>query len=229
MGRRWSLWEGRYHYYRLHPFSLGEMGKAAGSAGLDQLLQYGGFPEPLLKADKRFHRRWLREQGSRVLYEDVRELERVREVSRGNDPFRPTPATFVSAQRFPDSIRSILAKRIMDPRRRTHESCRLPAFARNWSCRRLRQSPNRPRSFNGGLKWGAAGTQSFQKAAAACGFVVFTDRQVESREGDLASPWCPRQRLVHRMNAFKRTRDARSRGQKILDGSSFGTHIQTRY
>lgn len=74
--------QGRYHYYRLHPFSLGEMGKAAGSAELDQLLRYGGFPEPLLKADERFHRRWLREQGSRVLYEDLRELERVREVSR---------------------------------------------------------------------------------------------------------------------------------------------------
>lgn len=58
------------------------MGKAAGAVELDQLLQYGGFPEPLLKADTRFHRRWLREQGSRVLYEDLRELERVREVNR---------------------------------------------------------------------------------------------------------------------------------------------------
>jgi predicted AAA+ superfamily ATPase len=74
--------QGRYHYYRLHPFSLGEMGKAARVGELDQLLRFGGFPEPLLKADERFHRRWLREQGSRILYEDLRELERVREVSR---------------------------------------------------------------------------------------------------------------------------------------------------
>jgi predicted AAA+ superfamily ATPase len=74
--------QGRYHYYRLHPFSLAEMGGSAGTAELKQLLKYGGFPEPLLKGEARFHRRWLREQGSRVLYEDLRDLERVREVSR---------------------------------------------------------------------------------------------------------------------------------------------------
>lgn len=74
--------QGRYHYYRLHPFSLREMSASAGSAELEQLLQFGGFPEPLLKGETRFHRRWIREQGSRVLYEDLRDLERVREVSR---------------------------------------------------------------------------------------------------------------------------------------------------
>ncbi len=74
--------QGRYHYYRLHPFSLGELGYGPGRDELEQLLKYGGFPEPLLKADERFHRRWLLEQWSRVLYEDLRELERVRDVSR---------------------------------------------------------------------------------------------------------------------------------------------------
>jgi predicted AAA+ superfamily ATPase len=74
--------QGRYHYHRLHPFSLGEMGDDAGAGELEQLLRFGGFPEPLLKGETRFHRRWLREQGSRVLYEDLRDLERVREVSR---------------------------------------------------------------------------------------------------------------------------------------------------
>ena len=74
--------QGRYHYHRLHPFSLREMGANAGAEELEQLLQFGGFPEPLLKGETRFHRRWLREQGSRVLYEDLRDLERVREVSQ---------------------------------------------------------------------------------------------------------------------------------------------------
>lgn len=74
--------QGRYHYHRLHPFSLREMGGEGGEGELEALLRFGGFPEPLLKGETRFHRRWLREQGSRVLYEDLRDLERVREVSR---------------------------------------------------------------------------------------------------------------------------------------------------
>lgn len=74
--------QGRYHYYRLHPFSLREVGPQSGNDELQQLLEYGGFPEPFLRSEGRFHRRWQREQGSRVLYEDLRELERVRQVSR---------------------------------------------------------------------------------------------------------------------------------------------------
>lgn len=74
--------QGRYHYFRLHPFSLREMSAGEGTDALEPLLRFGGFPEPLLKGETRFHRRWLREQGSRVLYEDLRDLERVREVSR---------------------------------------------------------------------------------------------------------------------------------------------------
>lgn len=74
--------QGRYHYYRLHPFSLGELAGENTPEMLEHLMLYGGFPEPLLRAEQRFHRRWLREQGSRVIYEDLRDLERVREVSR---------------------------------------------------------------------------------------------------------------------------------------------------
>lgn len=74
--------QGRYHYYRLHPFSLGELAEENNPEVLEHLMLYGGFPEPLLRAEQRFHRRWLREQGSRVIYEDLRDLERVREVSR---------------------------------------------------------------------------------------------------------------------------------------------------
>lgn len=74
--------QGRYHYYRLHPFSLAECGTEDSSSSLvDDLLRFGGFPEPLLKADERHHRRWLREQSDRVLREDLRDLEHVREVS----------------------------------------------------------------------------------------------------------------------------------------------------
>ena len=73
--------QGRYHYYRLHPFTATEHDKAPNQGLVDRLLQFGGFPEPFLRGEARFHRRWLREHSARVLYEDLRDLENVREVS----------------------------------------------------------------------------------------------------------------------------------------------------
>lgn len=74
--------QGRYHYYRLHPFSLPEYDRECNSDSLHLLLKFGGFPEPLSGASERFHRRWQREMYSRVLHEDLRELESVHEVSK---------------------------------------------------------------------------------------------------------------------------------------------------
>lgn len=72
---------GRYHYRRLHPFSLMEMAAAPVSSDLDALLHFGGFPEPLHKVNNRHWRRWQRERTSRVINEDLRDLENVREIS----------------------------------------------------------------------------------------------------------------------------------------------------
>ncbi len=73
--------QGRYHHYRLHPFSLGELAKDPSPADLEALLRFGGFPEPLLAGDARFWRRWQRERLSRVVYEDLRDLEHVRDIA----------------------------------------------------------------------------------------------------------------------------------------------------
>ena len=73
--------QGRYHHYRLHPFSLGELTNRASPDDVDTLLRFGGFPEPLLVANARVWRRWQSERLSRVVYEDVRDLENVREVA----------------------------------------------------------------------------------------------------------------------------------------------------
>jgi predicted AAA+ superfamily ATPase len=73
--------QGRYHYHRLHPFSVMESDPKPDKALVEQLLRYGGFPEPLLKGEARFHRRWMREHSSRVVNEDLRDLENVRELS----------------------------------------------------------------------------------------------------------------------------------------------------
>ncbi|MFM7290630.1 MAG: ATP-binding protein [Planctomycetia bacterium] len=68
---------GRFHYHRLHPLSLREAG-----ADVTDLLRFGGFPEPFVKGQERFHRRWLREVSARILHDDLRDLERVREVTQ---------------------------------------------------------------------------------------------------------------------------------------------------
>ena len=61
--------QGRYHYYRLHPFTLLEGRRDAEADAVAHLLRFGGFPEPSLRGEERFHRRWLREHSARVVHE----------------------------------------------------------------------------------------------------------------------------------------------------------------
>ncbi len=72
---------GRYRYFRLHPFSLREMASAPSRSDVDALLTFGGFPEPLFAQNEAERRIWARDRLSRVVSEDLRDLERVREVS----------------------------------------------------------------------------------------------------------------------------------------------------
>ena len=74
--------QGRYHYHRLHPFSLYELNSAPSRSDLEQLLQFGGFPEPFLKANSRHWKRWQRERRSRVIQDDLMSLEQIKEVSQ---------------------------------------------------------------------------------------------------------------------------------------------------
>jgi predicted AAA+ superfamily ATPase len=72
---------GRYHYWRLHPFTLDEIPKVISpKKALDRLMTVGGFPEPFLDGDERAARRWRRERFDRVLREDVRDLESIRNI-----------------------------------------------------------------------------------------------------------------------------------------------------
>lgn len=73
---------GRYHYWRLHPFTLDELPKGIDKQdAYKRLLTVGGFPEPFLQNDQREARRWRSERFTRILREDVRELERIHELS----------------------------------------------------------------------------------------------------------------------------------------------------
>lgn len=72
---------GRYHYWRLHPFTLDELPPGiAPPEAFERLMNLGGFPEPFLDGDEREARRWRRERFDRVLREDIRDLEPVRDI-----------------------------------------------------------------------------------------------------------------------------------------------------
>jgi predicted AAA+ superfamily ATPase len=48
----------------------------------DDLYAFGGFPEPFLRGDTRFHNRWRRTRTELLFREDVRDLTRVEEVGQ---------------------------------------------------------------------------------------------------------------------------------------------------
>jgi uncharacterized protein len=72
---------GRYHYWRLHPFTLDEIPDGISpDDAFNRLMTVGGFPEPFLDGDERNARRWRRERYDRVLREDVRDLESIKNI-----------------------------------------------------------------------------------------------------------------------------------------------------
>ncbi len=74
---------GRFFYYRLHPLTLAEVDPKlqTQTQTLERLIKFGGFPEPFIKADQDFHRRWQRERISRVIKQDLSDLSHVNEIS----------------------------------------------------------------------------------------------------------------------------------------------------
>ena len=122
--------QGRYHYYRLHPFTLSESGRHPDAKSVAHLLRFGGFPEPFLRGEERFHRRWLREHSERVVHEDLRDLEHVREVSRLDLLLAHLPAC-VGSPLSVNRLRTLLQA--------SHESVErwISAFERLYLCYRL--------------------------------------------------------------------------------------------
>jgi predicted AAA+ superfamily ATPase len=47
---------------------------------MTQMLIFGGFPEPFLKANTRFSNKWRRDYRSLLLYEDLRDLSRIQDI-----------------------------------------------------------------------------------------------------------------------------------------------------
>lgn len=85
---------GRYFNYRLHPFTVAELlngplpeeeyGRQRKLSGkqFQALLQWGGFPDPFIKRDRRFYNRWSRLRQQQLIREDIREMTRVQELDQ---------------------------------------------------------------------------------------------------------------------------------------------------
>lgn len=85
---------GRYFPYRMHPFSVAELVEPAVPADAgrpparlpdpewEALWEHGGYPEPFLRRDGRFSRRWRTLRNTQLLREDVRELTRIQEIDQ---------------------------------------------------------------------------------------------------------------------------------------------------
>jgi len=71
--------QGRYHFLRLHPFSVAEL-KIKKQTEFDSLTLLGGFPEPFLSGSEVQAKRWAREYRTRLIREDVVDLERITDL-----------------------------------------------------------------------------------------------------------------------------------------------------
>ena len=70
--------QGRYHFLRLHPLSFAELKGSAGT--LEDLMKYGGFPEPFLGQDEIDARRWSIEYRTRLIRDDLNSVEAIRDL-----------------------------------------------------------------------------------------------------------------------------------------------------
>jgi uncharacterized protein len=83
---------GRYFLFRMHPWSVGECGRTVPPASPVQaptpitdadwaaLIEHGGFPEPFLKRDPRFTRRWRSLRQDQLTKGDMRDLAQLQDL-----------------------------------------------------------------------------------------------------------------------------------------------------
>ncbi len=87
---------GRYFLYRMHPFTVAELAdrslpdpvrivrppKRIKNTDFDALLRHGGYPEPFLKREPRFTRRWQSLRLELISREEIRYLTQVQQIGQ---------------------------------------------------------------------------------------------------------------------------------------------------
>jgi hypothetical protein len=100
--------QGRYYSHRLHPVTYSELKgfetfdyseffklkkKVELSKDLKKMCELGGFPEPLLSGSLREAKRWRLSYGSRIVKDDIRDLESLHDLSKVELLLHRLPAT----------------------------------------------------------------------------------------------------------------------------------------
>lgn len=87
---------GRYFPFRFHPLSIAEitqkgcnvsqeywdMPKVIEDSAFDALWHFGGYPDPYLKNNEAFSRRWMKLRSQQFFSEDIRDLTRIQDIDR---------------------------------------------------------------------------------------------------------------------------------------------------
>lgn len=88
---------GRYFPYRVHPLSVREVTTPPTERQLEEAIQapiqpteepyealwkFGGFPEPFLRQNTRFHKQWTGLRFQQLFREDIRDLSAIREIDQ---------------------------------------------------------------------------------------------------------------------------------------------------
>jgi uncharacterized protein len=85
---------GRYFPYRVHPLSVAEllntdiikteitMPQKIPTDLFDNLIRFGGFPEPFSKQSNQFYTKWLKLRTEQLFQIDIRELTRIHEITQ---------------------------------------------------------------------------------------------------------------------------------------------------
>lgn len=86
---------GRYFHYLLHPFSAGELSnnhivlpknidcenyQDIQETVINDLLKFSGFPEPFLRKEEVFYKKWRNQRLEKILKEDLRDLENLKMI-----------------------------------------------------------------------------------------------------------------------------------------------------
>lgn len=75
---------GRFFSWRLHPLCLAELYhnfSIKDDKAIERLLELGGFPEAYFAEDTHFAKRWRKEKMNLIFRQDIRDLEKVRDIS----------------------------------------------------------------------------------------------------------------------------------------------------
>ncbi len=71
---------GRYFLCHVHPLSVNEILPTNNT--LENLYQFGGFPEPFLKQNTSFSHKWHSLREKQLIYEDIKNLASISEINQ---------------------------------------------------------------------------------------------------------------------------------------------------